>query len=100
MNGIPLPISSQASTSRFGNVIARAIYRAFDQSQLQFREITGRAAARFAARDWRGMQDDSSARLDVYETAVDQIVVRVHELPRDVEVLRVGHTQKDDRQVP
>ena len=73
-------MSRHASTSRLANVTARAIRRAFDRSRREFHEITQRAGQRFGRRDWPGMHADSAERLDVYETAVDGIVARVHEL--------------------
>jgi isocitrate dehydrogenase kinase/phosphatase len=72
-----LRTSQRATVSRLANVLARAIRRAFNQSQRQFREITLRARRRFLERDWHGMQRDSAERLDVYEATVDQIVSRI-----------------------
>lgn len=80
MDGTSLRVSRQPSTSRSANVIARFIYRAFDQSQAEFREITLRAKDRFRERDWRGMNEDSAARLGVYEAAVAGVVARVRDL--------------------
>lgn len=73
----------QVTTSRLANTISRAMRRAFDQYQANFREITSRARNRFEHRDWHGMQADSAERLEVYANAVDQIVARIHELLED-----------------
>lgn len=70
----------QVTTSRLVNTISRAMRRAFDQYQLNFKTITSRARKRFETRDWHGMQADSTKRLEVYTTAVNQIVERIHEL--------------------
>jgi isocitrate dehydrogenase kinase/phosphatase len=40
-------------------------------------EITGGAAARFAARDWRGHQNDAAARLDAYPDMVTATVAEI-----------------------
>lgn len=71
------------STSRLANVIARAICRGLEKSQLEFRKITHRAHTRFAERDWRGMQRDSAERHGVYEGAVDDVVGRISHLLGD-----------------
>ncbi len=76
-------MSEHVTTSRLANAIARAIRRAFDQFQHNFREITRRAKGRFAGRDWEGMYADSRARLEVYEVTVREIVARVQELLAD-----------------
>lgn len=91
-------MSKRASISRLANAIARSTCEAFDKSQFKFREITRRASQRFSARDWHGMHDDSAARLDVYETAVDEIVGRIHELldPH----LGVKQTERDEKRTP
>ncbi|MEZ6071610.1 MAG: isocitrate dehydrogenase kinase/phosphatase AceK regulatory subunit [Pirellulales bacterium] len=80
MKRVTEPMPNQKSISRLANVVARAIRRALDKSQFEFREITRRARQRFAERDWRGMNRDSTERLGVYEAAVDDVVVRIREL--------------------
>ncbi len=70
----------QVTTSRLANVISRAMRRAFDQYQDNFKQITQRARQRFEQCDWHGMQADSAERLEVYTDMVDQIVVRIREL--------------------
>jgi isocitrate dehydrogenase kinase/phosphatase len=76
-------MSPRASTSRLANSVAGEICRAFDQSHHEFREITRRASQRFCERDWRGIHDDSVARLEVYQTAVDRLVASVREMLED-----------------
>jgi isocitrate dehydrogenase kinase/phosphatase len=53
---------------------ADAVYAAFDQYHRRFRDITGRAALYFAAREWRTAQRDAAARLALYKAHVDQAV--------------------------
>ena len=73
--------SSQRMTdSRLANVGARTIYHAFLAYDEQFAAITRRARLRFETRDWHGMQDDSSARLDLYRQIVDGVVDEIDQL--------------------
>ena len=69
-------MSDHITTSRLANTLAREIRLAFDQFQTEFCEITSHAEDRFATRDWKGMQADSAARLDVYQRAIDPVVAR------------------------
>jgi len=46
----------------------------FDDHRRRFREVTRRAPARHADRDWHGMQADALERLEVYESAVNRAV--------------------------
>jgi isocitrate dehydrogenase kinase/phosphatase len=50
---------------------AAAIHDAFAAYQERFHAITARAGERFTARDWKGSQEDATARLDLYREHVD-----------------------------
>jgi isocitrate dehydrogenase kinase/phosphatase len=53
---------------------ASAALAAFDRLTGSFVEITRRAPARFAERDWRGMHDDAVERLGIYGGVLDALV--------------------------
>ena len=53
---------------------ANAIHAAFLSYRAEFNAITCRAQTRFEQRDWRGMQDDALARLELYKKIVDHVV--------------------------
>jgi isocitrate dehydrogenase kinase/phosphatase len=57
---------------------AEAICAGYDTYQRDFQAITRRAPARFASRDWQGVQRDAAERLDLYRRVVDAVVARVH----------------------
>src|SRR5262245_49430182 len=61
---------STLSDSRLANLGARAIFDAFVAHQATFQTITRRAQRNFEQRDWRAMQADATARLDLYTGAV------------------------------
>ncbi len=63
-------MSSTLSDSRLASVGARAICDAFEKHQETFQTITRRARAHFEKCDWRAMQNDATARLDLYTGAV------------------------------
>jgi isocitrate dehydrogenase kinase/phosphatase len=50
---------------------ARAILERFNVFHAAFKDITRRAAERFLIRDWHGLQDDATDRLDLYRQSVD-----------------------------
>ncbi len=65
---------------------AAEIRDGFEQHQRVFGEITRRAALRQEQRDWRGMQQDSVERLELYGREVGQTVSDVvRELGHDLE---------------
>jgi isocitrate dehydrogenase kinase/phosphatase len=66
--------------SRLANLGARAIYDAFEAYHAQFKTITRRARTHFERRDWRTMQADAAARLDLYADVIGGIVAEVREL--------------------
>jgi isocitrate dehydrogenase kinase/phosphatase len=57
-----------------GSSVANTIRSGFGDFLRRFGDITRQAPARFAARDWRGLLDDATARLDVYNASVDEAV--------------------------
>lgn len=61
------------SDSRLANLGAQAILERFNAFHSSFKDITRRAAERFLNRDWHGLQDDATKRLDLYRRAADAI---------------------------
>ena len=61
------------SDSRLANLGAQAILERFNAFHSSFMDITRRAAERFLNRDWHGLQDDATKRLDLYRQAADAI---------------------------
>ncbi|MEA2002366.1 MAG: bifunctional isocitrate dehydrogenase kinase/phosphatase [Actinomycetota bacterium] len=57
--------------------IAQIARSAFDGYTTEFAAITARAGGRFAARDWHGLQEDSTERLELYNLRVGQAVVEM-----------------------
>ncbi|HEU5098729.1 MAG TPA: bifunctional isocitrate dehydrogenase kinase/phosphatase [Roseiflexaceae bacterium] len=72
-------MAQRLTDSRLANLQANTIYTACTRFQSQFKAITGRARARFAQRDWHGMQADAAARLDIYRHVVDQTVAEIRQ---------------------
>ena len=60
-------------------VVLPTLLAAFAESRDGFRALTARAAQRFAARDWRGMQADTVARIEVHAGAVASAVARLRD---------------------
>jgi isocitrate dehydrogenase kinase/phosphatase len=61
------------SDSRLANLGAQAILERFNAFHSAFKDINRRAAERFLNRDWHGLQDDATKRLDLYRQAADAI---------------------------
>jgi isocitrate dehydrogenase kinase/phosphatase len=57
-----------------------AVLAAFEAFQLEFRDITLRAAWRQQERDWHGLQRDARERLDLYDRVVRVAVAGVGEI--------------------
>lgn len=57
--------------------IAQIAAGEFEDYCLEFATITARAPQRFQARDWHGLQEDSAARLELYNERVDQAVAGI-----------------------
>ena len=81
------------------NIVAAALsgFRAYRE---RFAALTARAEARFRAADWRGLQADSTERLDVYDVTagpVPQLVASLDDLPSLAERFerRTGRTVQD-----
>jgi isocitrate dehydrogenase kinase/phosphatase len=66
------------SASLLANEGAAAVEQAFDTYLHGFGAITARAASRFAHRDWQGILDDASLRLDLYDASVAGALDRLH----------------------
>src|SRR5512142_2523179 len=66
--------------SRLANLGARSLRDGFVGYRTRFRDITRRAAERFATRDWAGMLADAGERLDVYRQAVDRVEADIRAL--------------------
>ena len=66
--------------SRLANLGAHAIHEAFDSYHSQFKSITRRARDHFERRDWRTMQADAAARLDLYTDVIGRIVAEIRQL--------------------
>ena len=66
--------------SRLANIGARSLRDGFVAYRTRFRDVTRRAAERFAARDWAGMVADAGERLDVYKQAVDRVEADIRTL--------------------
>ncbi|HCV42021.1 MAG TPA: hypothetical protein DGH68_00950, partial [Bacteroidetes bacterium] len=59
------------------DLAAKLTLEAFDSFNASFQTITRRAQQRFEAKDWAGGQRDATERLDAYESALDNIAVRL-----------------------
>lgn len=60
-----------------GEHVAAEIAKGYERWHSGFRAIAGRAPGRFADRDWRGLQEDAVARIDLYGEVVDATVASV-----------------------
>jgi isocitrate dehydrogenase kinase/phosphatase len=69
-----------ASGTPLGEAGARVILDAFDAGRQAFARVTGRARERFERREWREGQQDSVARLALYEEFVARAVVALEAL--------------------
>ncbi len=73
----PAVASLPASLAARGAHLIRAGFDAYERS---FRAVTRRARARFESRDWIGVQQDASERLDVYSTELGNVVRELRSL--------------------
>lgn len=69
--------------SRLANIGAGAIHEGFRAYHAGFREITGRAADRFAQRDWHGLRADAVERMELYQKSVGLVVDHIRDLFAD-----------------
>jgi isocitrate dehydrogenase kinase/phosphatase len=73
-------LQQHISDSRLANIGSQTIFEAFDHFHLLFRSITRRAKIHFEQRHWLGMQEDTTARLDLYTHSIDQLVTGLNDL--------------------
>jgi isocitrate dehydrogenase kinase/phosphatase len=64
--------------------VADLVLEAYEEYSAAYREITRRAGRHFAARDWRGTQENARARLGLYAMRVNHVVGRIRELHSDL----------------
>lgn len=63
--------------------IAQRIHAAFNAHAKAFFELSGQARQRFAARDWQGIQEQSTRRLDLYAQAVGAVAAEFDATDRE-----------------
>ncbi len=71
------PLASSRKTNMHPQQIAELVLAAYRAYQRDFRALTQGAKARFQARDWKGMQADSQARLQLYKSQVSQTAAQL-----------------------
>jgi isocitrate dehydrogenase kinase/phosphatase len=76
-------LQEHLSDSRLANLGSQIIFDAFDNFHMLFRSITRRAKIHFEQRHWLGMQEETVARLDLYNHSVDQLVIVLTELLKE-----------------
>ncbi len=82
-------------TGRAASRGAGVIERAYEAYQLEFREITHRAAARQERHDWHGMQQDARDRLDLHGRFVIRAIAELRTgLGADAESLAIWSQAK------
>jgi isocitrate dehydrogenase kinase/phosphatase len=59
---------------------ATSIFTAFDAYKREFQAITRQAKVRFETRDWHGLQNDASQRLDLYPRTIARSVTEIRAL--------------------
>jgi isocitrate dehydrogenase kinase/phosphatase len=67
-------IADAFESALFGMRCAQRVVEAFLAYNVRFRDITRRAATRFAARDWHGSQRDAVERIELYEQCMQATV--------------------------
>lgn len=70
-----MPASAPGGSSRLGDAGARLIFEGFATGRHAFVAVTRRARQRFERREWKLAQQDSIARLALYEEFVSRTVV-------------------------
>jgi isocitrate dehydrogenase kinase/phosphatase len=70
----PAPLVRDATHDALIRRAMSAVVASFEAYQLEFRDITLRAAWRQHARDWHGLQRDARDRLDLYDRVVQVAV--------------------------
>jgi isocitrate dehydrogenase kinase/phosphatase len=66
--------------SRLADSAAGIIHEGFNSYRSRFAAVTGRAKGRFEGRDWQGMQADAGERLELYATALDEVIAALRRL--------------------
>ena len=66
--------------SRLAALCAQTVQRAFLDYQERFRVITRRARAHFLARDWSASYADAAARLQLYGSVLDELMIQIENL--------------------
>ena len=67
------PAAATLTDSRLASLCAQTAHHAFLDYQKRFHAITGRARARFLARDWTGAFTDAAERLHLYGAVMDDL---------------------------
>lgn len=83
MTSGPKARSTKPTASFLAVAGARLIEKGFDSYMADFREVTRRAARRFAERDWHAGVADATERLDLYPTRVQDLVDKLRALHGD-----------------
>jgi isocitrate dehydrogenase kinase/phosphatase len=65
------------TANSIGDLAAKLVLEAFDAFNRSFGGITSRARQRFEKRDWAAGLRDTGERMDAYENALDDLVVRL-----------------------
>jgi isocitrate dehydrogenase kinase/phosphatase len=76
----PAPLLRDSTCDMLVARAASAIIASFEAYQLEFRDITLRAAWRQHARDWHGLQRDARDRLDLYDRVVQVALTGLGEI--------------------
>lgn len=87
----PAPVrSANAPVHAYAHAYANRIATGYEEYRARFRELTRRAAERFAARDWPGAQQCARNRLLLYGHTVRRTLEAVAELAGDTPSLADG----------
>jgi isocitrate dehydrogenase kinase/phosphatase len=70
-------IAHAFESALYGMRCAQLVVEAFLSYNARFREVTRRAAGRFAARDWAGSQQDAVERIELYERCMQATVAEL-----------------------
>jgi isocitrate dehydrogenase kinase/phosphatase len=70
-------IAHAFESALYGMRCAQLVVEAFLSYNARFREVTRRAAGRFAARDWAGSQQDAVERIELYERCMQATVTEL-----------------------
>jgi isocitrate dehydrogenase kinase/phosphatase len=70
-------IAHAFESALYGMRCAQLVVEAFLSYNARFREVTRRAAGRFASRDWPGSQQDAVERIELYERCMQATVAEL-----------------------